>query len=78
MTEFNDLKRSYTLTIQLGLTLGMSYNETTSGNELLLKFCENIVENSCSSEVEKESMKAELKLMKESLSKEIDCYYRRG
>lgn len=77
MSEFDDLKRSYTLTIQLGLTSGLTYNETTSGNELLLKFCENMVENSCCSEAEKEAMKAELKLLKEALSKEIEDHYRK-
>lgn len=78
MTEFDNLKRNYALMVQLGLASKSGYHEAKAGNELLHHFCEKLVENSLYSEVDKASMKSELKLLKEAFSKEIDSYYKKG
>lgn len=78
MTQFDNLKSNYALTIQLGLGGNIGYQSATAWNESLHKFCENLVESSCYSDAQKAAMKAELELLKEVLSKEIDCHYRRG
>lgn len=77
MTEFEDLKNKYTLTIQLGLASNVGYAASRHGNEALLKFCETLIESSNYSELAKSHMKSELKLLKEALSTEIDAYYNR-
>lgn len=75
MTEFDNLKRNYTLTIQLGLASKSGYHEAKTANELLHHFCENLVENSPYNDMDKASMKLELKLLKEALSEEIKHAY---
>lgn len=75
MFEFEKLKTSYTLTIQIGLSANVGYHEANRGNEILHKFCENLIDNSNCTDQEKTAMKSELKLLKEALSKEIEHHY---
>lgn len=75
MTEFDNLKRNYVLMVQLGLASKSGYHEAKAGNELLHHFCEKLVENSLYSDMDKASMKLDLKLLKEALSEEIKRVY---
>ena len=77
MTEFDNLKRSYISAIQWGLTARVCYNESKQGNEVLHKFCENLIDNSDYNDSNKMMMKHELKIIKEALSKEIESLYRK-
>ena len=78
MIEFENLKRNYVLTIQFGLASNTGYNETKHGNDVIHKFCEQIVENSNYHDEAKRKMKHELELLKEALSKEIENHYKKG
>lgn len=75
MTEFDNLKRSYISAIQWGLTARVVYNESKQGNEVLHKFCENLIDNSNYNDFNKMTMKHELKIIKEALAKEIESLY---
>lgn len=75
MNEFENLKKSYIDTIQLGIVCHSEYNETKRGNEILHKFCEILVENSNYSESDKLAMKHELEIVKETLSQEIELRF---
>ena len=77
MTEFEKLKSSYISTIQIGLVSNAGYHETKHGNDIIHKFCEQFIENSNYCDDIKTSMKCELELLKETLSHEIDCWYRK-
>ena len=70
MINYNDLKNRYIATIQMGLKLG--FPNPKQGNELLHKFCEDLIDNSHYSESDRQIMKQELKLVKETLSQEIE------
>lgn len=70
MINYIDLKNSYITTIQMGLKL--RFPNPKQGNELLHKFCEDLIDNSHYSENDKQIMKQELKLVKETLSQEIE------
>ena len=78
MTEFENLKKNYALTIQLGLASNVGYHETKRGNDILHKFCEQLVENSNYNDNVKDAMKQELELLKEMLLKEIECHYKKA
>ena len=75
MTEFNNLKRSYSLAMQFVLARNLGYHEAKASNEALHKFCENMVENSFYSDMDKAAMKMQLDLLKDALSEEIRCVY---
>lgn len=70
MIEYSNLKNCYIAAIQMGLSLGL-YNPK-QGNELLHKFCEELIENSNYKEQEKQIMKHELEVLKQTLAMEID------
>ncbi len=74
MTEFENLKNSYISAIQCGL-IRVNYHEARRGNELLLQFCESLVDNSNYCEADKAAMKQKLELIKEALEKEIEYHY---
>ena len=76
MTEYENLKRSYIATIQFGLSANVKYDEVKHGNDLLHKFCEQLIENSNYSDMDKQSMKHDLEIVKEALSQEIKTYWR--
>lgn len=78
MIEFNNLKNSYISVIQWGMLAKESSYSLKQGNEILHKFCENLVDNSDHSEMEKLEMKRELEILKELLSKEIEKNYDKG
>ena len=71
-----NLKNSYITAIQMGLMLNAGYEEAKLGNDLLHKFCENCVDNSDYSELDKQNMKRDLELVKEALSQEIELRFR--
>ncbi len=77
MFEFDNLKRSYISAVQFGLIAGSGYIESKRGNDILHKFCENLVDNSNYNDFDKTNMKKELEIVKEALSKEIELSYRR-
>ena len=76
MIDYENLKKCYIGAFQMGLELGFS--NPKQGNELLNKFCENLVDNSDYSEQDKQSMKHDLELVKEALSQEIELRFGRG
>ncbi len=75
MTEFENLKNAYCFALQGGMVANVTYEEAKMGNEILHKFCEKLVDNSKYNEIAKQQMKNELKLLKETLSEEIETYY---
>lgn len=75
MIDYLNLKNSYIAAIQMGLMLNAGYEEAKHGNDLLHKFCENCVDNSNYSEVDKRNMKHDLELVKEALSQEIELRF---
>lgn len=77
MTEFDNLKSSYISAIQCGLAMGAGYNEAKHGNDILHKFCENLIDNSNYNDLCKMDMKNELEVIKEALSQEIESFYKR-
>lgn len=74
--EFNNLKNSYIAAVQWGLAAKVGYQESKRGNDILHKFCENFIDNGNYCDADKSELKQELELLKESLSDEIDIYYR--
>ena len=76
MIDYINLKNSYITAIQAGLAMNADYEEAKHGNDILHKFCENCIENSHYSETDKKNMKHELELVKETLSQEIESYFR--
>lgn len=72
MIDYQNLKNSYIAAIQTGLMLNAGYEEAKRGNDILHKFCENCVDNSDYSDLDKQYMKNDLELIKETLSKEIE------
>lgn len=77
MTEYENLKKSYIATIHLGLTMNANYDEVRHGNDILHKFCKNLVEHSSYSEDDKHRMKNDLELTKNLLSQEIDALFQK-
>lgn len=76
MTEFENLKSSYISVVQWGLTAKVGHHESKQGNEVLHKFCESLIDNSNYNNSDKAMMKHELQAIKESLSSEIDYFYK--
>ncbi len=76
MIDFLNLKNSYIAALQMGLMLNAGYEEAKRGNNLLHKLCENCVDNSNYSEIDKRNMKHDLELVKEALSQEIELRFR--
>ncbi len=74
MIDYEVLKNCYIGAFQMGLDLGFS--NPKQGNELLHKFCENLVDNSNYSEHDKQNMKHDLEHVKEALSQEIELRFR--
>ena len=70
MIDYLTLKNSYVAAIHMGLELG--FRDPKQGNELLYEFCKKCVDNSNYSEQDKQNMKLELALIKETFSKEIE------
>ncbi len=76
MIEYQNLKNSYIASVQMGLLLNAGYEGAKHGNEILHKFCEDCVEASNYSKSDKQKMKQELELVKETLSQEIELHFR--
>ncbi len=70
MIDYYNLKKNYIAAVQMGLNMGLADPE--HGNDLLHKFCENLIDNSHYSEQDKRYMKHDLELVKEALAKEIE------
>lgn len=77
MIDYINLKNSYISAIQAGLMLKADYEEAKRGNEILHHFCESCIDNSNYIEQDKQSMKHDLKLVKETLSQEIEHHFRK-
>ncbi len=77
MIDFQNLKNSYISVVHWGLSVRVGYEESKRGNEVLHKFCENLIDNSDYSDSDKVMMKHELEIIKEALSKEIECFYQK-
>ena len=75
MIDYLNLKNSYISAIQMGLMLNAGCTEAKHGNDLLHKFCENCVDNSNYSMMEKQKMKLELELVKKALAQEIEIFF---
>ena len=75
MIDYLNLKNSYIAAIQMGLMLKAGYEEAKHGNDLLHQFCENCIDNSNYSEQDKQVMKHDLELVKETLSQEIELRF---
>ena len=76
MIDYQNLKNRYIASVQMGLLLNAGYEGAKFGNDFLHKFCEECVENSNYSELDKQKMKQELELIKETLTQEIDLHFR--
>lgn len=76
MLTFKDLKSAYISTVQFGMLHGANYDNAKHGNELLNHFCKGMVDNSNYNNNDKSTMKQDLDLTKETLSIEIDNYYK--
>ena len=76
MIDYLNLKNSYITAIQMGLLLNAGYEDAKHGNDFLHQFCENCIDNSNYSDLEKLNMKGELEIVKEALSQEIELRYR--
>ena len=74
MIDYLNLKNCYITAVQAGLAL-TDYEKAKQGNTLIHKFCESCIDSSNYNELEKQKMKCDLLLTKESLSKEIEYYY---
>lgn len=72
MIDYSNIKNSYIAVLHVGLMLNAGYEEAKRGNELLHKFCESCVENSNYSDKEKQRMKYDLSIVKNTLSQEIE------
>ena len=72
MIDYLNLKNSYMAAIQAGLLLNAGYEDAKRGNDILHKFCEKCVDNSNYSTMDKQNMKHDLELLKETLSQEIE------
>lgn len=75
MTEFDNMKRSYSSTIHLALTTGATRSEVKNGNEIIQKFCEFVIENSNYHDSDKTQMKHELALFEAFHEQKINRYF---
>lgn len=75
MIDYQNLKNRYITSVQIGLLLNTGYEGAKHGNELLHKFCEECVEMSNYAEYDKQKMKQELELIKETLVQEIEHHF---
>lgn len=69
MIDYTNLKNCYIAAVQMGLLLG--FPDPKQGNDLLHDFCEKLIDTSDYSEFDKQKMKNELNVVKETLSIEI-------
>lgn len=76
MTEFEKLKNSYISSVQAGMILSVDYNGCKRAIDVLHKIYENFIDNSNCIDIDKTVMQYELKLIKEALLREAECYYR--
>lgn len=76
MIEFDNLKTSYIAVIQFSMAINTPYEEVKRGNDILHRFCENLVENSSYPDDEKHRMKNELEITKGTITQEVEAYYR--
>lgn len=77
MTDFENLKNSYTQTIQLGLTVGVSHDELKHANELLSHFCKQLIQCSRYQSQDREEMSRQIDLVKQALELEIEAAFRK-
>ena len=78
MIDYQNLRSSYIAAIQFGLTMNAGYEDAKRGNGLLHEFCKKCVDNSNYSESDKQKMKNDLELVKQSLAIEIELRFHGG
>lgn len=75
MIDYQNLRNSYIAALHMGIMMNACYEEAKRGNDILHKFCENCVDSSNYSEQDKQRMKHDLELLKETLSQEINIHF---
>ena len=75
MIDYQNLRNSYIAALHMGVMMNACYEEAKRGNDILHKFCENCVDSSNYSEQDKQRMKHDLELLKETLSQEINIHF---
>lgn len=76
MMGYDNLKNCYITAIQIGINSNTKYDEIRYANELLHKFCEQFIENSSYTDTDKQNIKRDLEIVKETLSGEIEEHWR--
>lgn len=77
MIDYQNLRSSYIAAIQFGLLVNASYEYAKHGNDILYKLCKSCVENSNYSDHDKQNMKDDLELVKQTLAQEIELRFHR-
>lgn len=72
MTEFENLKNSYISAMNVGILGRLDTASLKYGNEILSYFCKQLISDSQYSATEKENMKNQIDLLKQSIDKEIE------
>lgn len=73
MTEFENLKISYTTAIQCALLSNDSYRNIKFANDYIHELCKIYIDNS--NYADKDEMKHAFELLNEGLSQEIDAHF---
>lgn len=75
MTDFEYLKNSYISAMHVGIWGRVDTNLLKYGNEILSHFCKQLISDSQCYTTEKENMKNQIDLLKQSIDKEIESCY---
>ena len=77
VTDFEKLKNSYVQTIQLAIVSGVSHDEAKQGNELLFRFCKQLIQCSSCQKQDRDEMSRQIGLVKQTLELEIEKVYQK-
>ena len=75
MTDIENLKSSYTAAIQCALLSNASYHDIKLANDFIHNLCKIYIDRS--NYTDKESIKRDFELLKETLSQEIEASFER-
>lgn len=73
MTEFENLKSSYTAAIQCALLANANYRNIKFANDYIHELCKIYIDNS--NYADKDGMKHAFELLNKGLSQEIDAHF---
>ena len=73
MTDIENLKSSYTAAIQRALLSNVAYHDVNYANDFIHNLCKSYIDSS--NYTDKESIKREFELLKETLSREIEASF---